>query len=172
MVKILKTLLNPARLIVIVYKINNFIACRFRFLKPICQINMIIMKILSGIEIELGAKIGKNLQFIHGNGVVIGNMVEIGDNVKIYQNVTIGGNFQKTEIINGKVWHQPQIGNNVILCPGAKILGPISIDPYTIIGANTVITENVDSYKLVLRSGTVIYKDIKNTRFHKILDEI
>ena len=48
-------------------------------------------RLLTGIEIHPGAKIGKRVFIDHGMGVVIGETSKIADNVTIYHNVTLGG---------------------------------------------------------------------------------
>ena len=50
-----------------------------------------IGRILTGIEIHPGAKIGKRFVIDHGSGVVIGETAEIGNDVTIYHGVTLGG---------------------------------------------------------------------------------
>src|ERR1700731_1376068 len=42
-------------------------------------------RVLTGIEIHPGARIGKRLFIDHGMGVVIGETTEIGDDVTLYQ---------------------------------------------------------------------------------------
>ena len=48
-------------------------------------------RLLTGIEIHPGAKIGKKVFIDHGMGVVIGETAEIGNNCLLYQGVTLGG---------------------------------------------------------------------------------
>ena len=50
-----------------------------------------LAKLLTGIEIHPGAKIGKGLFIDHGSGVVIGETAVIGNDCTIYQGVTLGG---------------------------------------------------------------------------------
>src|SRR5499425_630247 len=50
-----------------------------------------IGRMLTGIEIHPGARIGKRLFIDHGMGVVIGETAEIGDDCTLYQGVTLGG---------------------------------------------------------------------------------
>jgi serine O-acetyltransferase len=50
-----------------------------------------LTRLLTGIEIHPGAKIGRRLFIDHGCGVVIGETTEIGDDVMLFQNVTLGG---------------------------------------------------------------------------------
>ena len=48
-------------------------------------------RVVTGIEIHPGARIGKRLFIDHGMGVVIGETAEIGDDCTLYQDVTLGG---------------------------------------------------------------------------------
>ena len=50
-----------------------------------------ISRLLTGIEIHPGAKIGKCFFIDHGAGVVIGETTVIGENVTLFQGVTLGG---------------------------------------------------------------------------------
>ncbi len=95
-------------------------------------------RFISGIEIHPGAKIGKRFFIDHGMGVVIGETATIGDDVTIYHEVTLGGtSFEKG------VRH-PQVGNNVIIGAGAKLLGPIRIGDGARIGSNAVVVKDVE----------------------------
>ncbi len=94
-------------------------------------------KLITGIEIHPGAKIGKGLMIDHGTGVVIGETAEIGDNCTIYQGVTLGGTGKDV----GK--RHPTLGNNVMVGAGAKVLGPFYIGDNTKIAANAVVLEEI-----------------------------
>lgn len=110
------------------YNIKLFFIARF-----ISQIS----RLITGIEIHPGAKIGKGLFIDHGMGVVIGETCEIGDNVLIYQGVTLGGTGKDT----GK--RHPTIGNNVMIGAGTKILGPFKVGDNSKIGAGSVVLKEV-----------------------------
>lgn len=90
-------------------------------------------KLLTGIEIHPGAKIGHGLFIDHGSAVVIGETAEIGDDCTIYQGVTLGGTGKET----GK--RHPTLGNGVMVGAGAKVLGGFSIGDNTKIAANAVV---------------------------------
>ena len=92
---------------------------------------------MTGIEIHPGAQIGKGLFIDHGMGVVIGETAVIGDNVLLYQQVTLGG----AGLEKGK--RHPTIGNNVVIGAGAKVLGNITIEDNSYIGANAVVIKDV-----------------------------
>lgn len=94
-------------------------------------------RVLTGIEIHPGAKIGKRFFIDHGMGVVIGETAEVGDDVTLYHGVTLGGTtWQK-----GK--RHPTLGNDVVVGAGAKILGPITVGDGARVGSNAVVVRDV-----------------------------
>ena len=101
-----------------------------------------IGRMVTGIEIHPQAKIGQNLFIDHGNGVVIGQTAVIGDDCTIYQGVTLGG---KGNGGAGAKRH-PTIGDNVVIGAYAQLLGPITVGDFARIGANAVVTKNVDDH--------------------------
>ena len=98
-----------------------------------------VARLLTGIDIHPGAKIGRNFFIDHGF-VVIGETAEIGDNVTIYQGATLGGR-NPTDGVGGK--RHPTIGDDVIISLGAAILGPITVGAGARIGANSVVNKDV-----------------------------
>ena len=96
-------------------------------------------RMVTGIDIHPGAKIGRNFFIDHGF-TVIGETVEIGDNVTIYQCVTLGGT-NPTNGIPGK--RHPTIADDVIIGSGAQVIGPITVGRRARIGANAVVTDEV-----------------------------
>ncbi|MHB1255548.1 MAG: serine O-acetyltransferase [Dethiobacteraceae bacterium] len=103
-----------------------------------------IARLVSGVEIHPGAKIGDGVFIDHGMGVVIGETAEVGNNVTLYQGVTLGGTGKE----KGK--RHPTVGNNVVIGTGAKILGPIVIGDYAKIGAGSVVLNNVPANTTVV----------------------
>ena len=96
-----------------------------------------IARLLTGIEIHPGAKIGKGFFIDHGSGVVIGETTEIGDNCLVYQGVTLGGTGKE----KGK--RHPTLGNNVMVGSGERVLGPFKVGDNAKIAANAVVLEEV-----------------------------
>ena len=134
--------LYPGFHAIIIYRISSiFWYLKLRF---VAKLLSYLGRIFTGIEIHPAAKIGKNMFIDHGHGVVIGETSEIGDNVLIYHGVTLGGN----SLNKGK--RHPTVGNNVIIGAGAKILGPIIIGKGSRVGANAVVTRDVDNYTTVM----------------------
>ncbi len=98
-----------------------------------------INRLLTGIEIHPGAKIGRRLFIDHGMGVVIGETAEIGDDVLMYQGVVLGGTTLEKEK------RHPTLGNNVVVGAGAIVLGAINIGDGARIGAGSVVIHDVPS---------------------------
>jgi serine O-acetyltransferase len=94
-------------------------------------------RMLTGIEIHPGAKIGRRLFIDHGMGVVIGETAEIGDDVTLYQAVTLGG----TKLNRGK--RHPTLEDGVIVGAGAKVLGGFTVGKGARIGPNAVVRAEV-----------------------------
>ena len=135
-------LLYPGFHAIILYRLASVVW--FLKLNFLAKLISYIARIITGIEIHPAAKIGKNLFIDHGHGVVIGETSEIGDNVLIYHGVTLGGN----SLHKGK--RHPSVGNNVIIGAGAKILGPITIGDSARVGANAVVTKNINTKSTVM----------------------
>jgi serine O-acetyltransferase len=96
-----------------------------------------VTRVLTGIEIHPGAKIGRGLFIDHGSGVVIGETAEVGDDVTMYQGVTLGG----TGFARGK--RHPTVNDEVMIGAGSKLLGPIEVGERSKIGANSVVIHDV-----------------------------
>lgn len=97
-----------------------------------------LSRILTGIEIHPGAKIGRRVFIDHGFGVVIGETTEIGDDCTIYQGVTLGG----TSLFKGAKRH-PTLEAGVVVSAGAKILGGFTVGKGARIGSNAVVLKEV-----------------------------
>jgi serine O-acetyltransferase len=111
-----------------------------------------ISRFLTGVEIHPGAQIGKGFFIDHGSGVVIGETSEIGENVLIYHQVTLGN-----ANLNSSGKRHPTVGSNVVIGAGAKLVGPVVIGEYSVIGAGTVITKDIPTHSVVVGNpGKVI----------------
>ncbi len=103
-----------------------------------------IGKLLTGIEIHPGAKIGRRFVIDHGTGVVIGETSIIGDDVTLYQGVTLGGIAPAIDSKNqANQKRHPTLEDGAIVGSGAQILGDIVIGRDARVGANAVVTKDV-----------------------------
>lgn len=96
-----------------------------------------------GIEIPYITDIGEGLSMPHFGGIVIHGNTKIGKNCTILQGVTIGNNVFKSRNEVAK------IGDNVTICSGAKIIGNIKIGNNVTIGANAVVTKDVEDNSII-----------------------
>jgi serine O-acetyltransferase len=100
-----------------------------------------IIRVFFGSDISLKARIGKGFVIMHGHDIVIGADVVIGENCKVFNGVTLG-NKDISLTSNG---NQPNVGNNVVISTGAKILGAIKIGDNVTIGANSVVVKDCNA---------------------------
>lgn len=114
-------------------------------------------KSVTGIDIHPGADIGEHVFIDHGTGVVIGETATVGDWVRLYQDVTLGAlHFEEAEdddrrLKKGYKRH-PDVGDNVVIGAGTKVLGPITVGDHVSIGANSWVTEDVPDHTSVFIS--------------------
>lgn len=135
-------LLYPGFHALLLYRIAHFLNnLEFKF---IARLISQLARFLTGIEIHPGAVIGKRLFIDHGMGIVIGETTTIGNNCTIYHGVTLGGTGKD------KYKRHPDLGNNVIVGCGAKVLGPIKIGDNVKIGANSVVLKEVPENSTVV----------------------
>ena len=93
-----------------------------------------------GIALPIGQKIGTPVMIGHIPGIIINGNATIGNNVLIMQNVTIGSTRGKGA---------PRIGNNILLCAGAKIVGNVNIGDNVVVGANAVVVHDIPNNSIV-----------------------
>lgn len=102
----------------------------------------IFLRFVYKCDIPVAAKIGKNVTFNHkGLGIVIHPHTVIEDNVFIEHHVCFG---QRT----GEDASAPVIRKNVVIGAYAIILGGIEIGEGTVIGAGSLVLENVPAHSI------------------------
>lgn len=112
------------------------------------------------VEVGTSVQLGESLVLNHPYNIIIDSNVQIGNNCQIDQNVTIGGNMKRTKTNRGLLQTRPIIGNNVILCSGCLVAGPIEIKDNCIIGANTTITFDVGEGRIISNVSKISTKRI------------
>jgi serine O-acetyltransferase len=95
----------------------------------------------TGVEIYYSARCGPSLKVIHGLGTVIGAGCEIGSHFTAYHGVTIGDRIGARSGLD----RRPVIGDHVVACAGAAILGPVRVGDHTIVAANSVVLDSLPS---------------------------
>jgi len=92
----------------------------------------------TGIQLPIGTQVGGGIKFYHFGDVVVNKNARIGANASIYNGVTIGINLRP----DGKA-HPPVIGDNVVLCTGAKVIGNVIVGSNSVVGANAVVVKDI-----------------------------
>src|ERR1043166_8907933 len=115
-------------------------------------------RVLTGVEIHPGAKIGRRCFIDHGMGVVIGETSEIGDDVTLYQGVTLGGTSTKP------IKRHPTIEDSVTIFSGAAVLGPVTVGRHSRVGAGSVLVTSVPPHSTVVGiPGRIVRAEARHT---------
>jgi indole-3-glycerol phosphate synthase len=96
-----------------------------------------VVRLLTGVEIHPGARIGSGVVIDHGMGVVVGETTIIKNNVTLFQGVTLGGTGKE----HGK--RHPTIEEGVVIGAGAQVLGNVTIGSGARVGAGSVVVRDV-----------------------------
>jgi serine O-acetyltransferase len=94
------------------------------------------VQVLTGVELPCEVVVGRNFVIDHFGGIVINGFASFGDDCRIRTGVVIG-------IARVGELAAPQIGHNVDIGVGAKVLGAIAIGDNVLIGANAVVIADV-----------------------------
>jgi len=134
----------------LIYRISNKIyrSKLPKYLKKIlllfAVLNQKLIEILTGISLPYTAKIGKRFYIGHPGQIILNGNTTIGVNCNISQGVTIGvsGRGDKRGV--------PVIGNNVYMGANAVIAGKIKVGDGVVIGANTLVINDISDNVTVL----------------------
>ncbi|MGC7890827.1 serine acetyltransferase [Vibrio anguillarum] len=125
-----------------------------------------VMKFISFLlfnsVVPASVKIGKNSRFMYGGiGCVIHKKSIIGNNVCLGQGITIGRKLKES---------CPEIGNDVYIGAGARILGDIKVGNNIIIGANAVVINSIPDNSIVAGSPAKVVKMIEHSIWQELGD--
>jgi len=128
---------NPAVWGVMNFRISAFL-WRLKYLRILYYFYFPVWRfisLLTGIEIYGKTKIGRGLKIIHFGQIFINPKTNIGNSLLIYKDVTIGSK----EYEGGEA---PNLGNNIKIGVGSRILGNLKIGNNCIVGANSIVTKS------------------------------
>ncbi len=115
--------------------------------------------VLFGLEVTPRCEIGPGIFFAHPVGCVIGAW-RVGSNVTLFQGVGLGA--RRTDMGFHKEL-RPEIGNNVILGAGCKVLGPCRVGDNVTVGANSLVLDSVEANRTVLGvPASVVPSSVRN----------
>ncbi len=113
-------------------------------LLPLARFFLHRLKYKLGISIPYTTQIGPGFYIGHFGGIVVNSHSVIGKNCNMSHGVTLG------QANRGSRKGYPQIGDNVYIGPGAKIVGNVKIGNNVAIGANCVVTRDVPDNAVVV----------------------
>jgi len=97
-----------------------------------------------GAELSPLASIGPGLRMGHCVGIVVGAGSRIGARCVLYQGVTLG-----TRQPGRPEAAYPTLGDDVVVYPGATILGGVTVGHRSVIGAGAVVLSDVPAHATV-----------------------
>lgn len=96
-----------------------------------------VVRLLTGVEIHPGARIGRRLFIDHGAGVVIGETADVGDDVLMYHGVTLGGDSMRREK------RHPTLEDGATVGANATLIGALTVGEGASVGAGAVVVEDI-----------------------------
>lgn len=99
-----------------------------------CKLHYVYLSHKLGFSIGFNV-FGPGLAIAHYGYLVVNGFARVGENCRIYEGVTIGDRSDGGPAA--------EIGNNVLIGTGAKIIGGVSIADNVAIGANAVVVKNI-----------------------------
>lgn len=128
---LLKAALSDGTSATVLYRVQAALA-RWR-LAPLALIAHWLNKFLNGCVIGVRAQFGPGFVLIHPVGVVINSATRGGRNVWLESGVVIGDNRGRC----------PQLGDDIFIGSGAKVIGGVTLGSGSRVGANAVVLHDV-----------------------------
>lgn len=130
---------DPSRKLIAVFRRYQALKAKggfaSRLMSKILLLRYRFWTVVTQAELPLNGDIAGGLKLPHPNGVVIHPRSKLGPNCILFQQVTLG--------TSGAGSGAPVIGGGVDIGAGARILGPVRIGDHAIIGANSVVLDDV-----------------------------
>ena len=140
--KMLHLLLKTTFPIVLFFRLSTHRSLFVRLISIPCYK---FARLLSGVQIPRGTRIGKGLFLPHFGMIVINKKARFGDYLTLYHGVTVGAKGAASDDIA-----IPKVADNVRISTGAIILGGIEIGNNATIGAGAVVTRSIQEDKIVV----------------------
>ena len=107
------------------------------------------------LHTQITGSLPKRLHLPHPFGILTGPTCAIGEDVTLMHFCTLG---PKDPWYQGDMKERihPVLEEGVYVSMGAKVLGPITIGAWTVIGANAVVTEDVPPFSTVFGHNRIL----------------
>ena len=129
----------------------------WRLIKPLFEVAYRVTAFFvynfKGIEIPYQATIGPGLRLVHPYSIILAPQTSIGENCTIFHDVSCGVNHLDRS-------GYPRIGDNVVLYPGARVIGNVAVGSTVIVGANSVVVRDIPSNSIAVGAPAEAKKKI------------
>lgn len=150
------------------HPINRWISNGFLvdlYLSALRGKNRILRRLIETVlNTEIDCPIPRRLFLPHPYGIIVGTTSRLGENVTLMHQVTLGGRdpwCQTTDLSE----EYPSLAEGVYVGAGAKILGPVKIGAWAMVGANAVVTKDVPPMHTVVGNNHLIPPTGERIRF-------
>lgn len=116
------------------------------------------------LNTEIDCPLPEKLFLPHPYGIIVGTTSRIGENVTLMHQVTLGGKdpwCTDSDLSDD----YPSLASGVYVGAGAKILGPVKIGEWAMVGANAVVTKDVPPMHTVVGNNHLIPPSDERLRF-------
>jgi len=160
-------LLFPALQFLLSYRIRCWFARGGLGFLEIIMLRMEELIFSSQILRYYGVQIGPGLYLTHPHGITIGGAT-IGKNLTLSKNCTIGAKLPVgAQGVGPMDWHSKErvvLGDWVFMGAGSCILGPVTVGDNVIIGANSVVVDDIPSNVMVAGVPARIIKKLNSIK--------
>ena len=108
-----------------------------------------LAQVVTGIELPCEVPIGRGFVIEHSGGIVVSGFARFGENCRIRNGVVVG-------LARIEDPCAPQIGDDVDIGAGAKLLGNIRIGNHVRIGANAVVLCDVPDHSIAVGIPAIV----------------
>ena len=119
--------------------------CVSRRLSPLARTIQILNRLLTGADIDCRATLDAGVLIPHTVGLVVGETTIIEGGVVLMPHVTLGAREHDRE---GR--RHPWLKQGAYIGAGAVVIGPVTVGENAVVGANSVVTRDVESGSTVV----------------------
>jgi len=142
---------------------NGFLAALYLY--ALRKKQRLLRRVLETVlNTDIDCPIPAKLFLPHPNGIIVGTTSSLGENVTLMHQVTLGGRdpwYTNTDLSRD----YPLLEEGVYVGAGAKILGPVKIGSWAMVGANAVVTKDVPPMHTVVGNNHLIPPSDERIRF-------
>jgi serine acetyltransferase len=116
---------------------------------------------------QIQGNLPERLHIPHPYGILTGSTSRMGEDVTLMQFCLLGPKdpwYEDTSMEN----QYPTLEEGVYVSPGAKVLGPVRIGAWTVIGANAVVTQDIPPFSTVFGTNRVLRQDENGPLLQKL----